>query len=137
VTNKLRTWAAAICALAGMALAGCGGDVTASPGYQQACHGEPLRDQAAIYKAQGDGYRINSRYRCIDRGSWEQVQQALARLEHERRPEMRALREAEADREHAQRLGRIAERAKAREQTAARTAVATQPLQVVDANHGS
>ncbi|MGN0857637.1 MAG: ComEA family DNA-binding protein [Stenotrophomonas sp.] len=116
-------------------LAGCGGDDTASQAYQQACHGEPLPDQQAIYQAEADGYRINSRYRCIDRQSWQEVQAAMARLEHARRPEVRARAEAAADAEHAQRLARIAARAAAREQ--AQVAVAPQVLQPVDANRGS
>ncbi|MET3009560.1 hypothetical protein ABXT00_09435 [Stenotrophomonas koreensis] len=116
-------------------LAGCGGDGTASQAYQQACHGEPLPDQQAIYQAEADGYRINSRYRCIDRQSWQEVQAAMARLEHARRPEVQARAEAAADAEHAQRLARIAERAEAREQ--AQAAVAPQVLQPVDANRGS
>lgn len=120
-----------------LGLPACAGDITATGEYQQACHGEPLADQRAVYRAQADGYRINSRYRCIDRQSWDEVQQALARIEHERRPGVRAQRQAEADREHAQRLARIADRAKAREQAAAHTAATAQPVQVVDANRGS
>ena len=130
-TKKLRM-AAVVYALL---LAGCGGDDTASQAYQQACHGEPLPDQQAIYQAEADGYRINSRYRCIDRQSWQEVQAAMARLEHARRPEVQARAEAAADAEHAQRLARIAERAEAREQ--AQAAVAPQVLQPVDANRGS
>lgn len=130
-TKKLRM-AAVVYALL---LAGCGGDGTASQAYQQACHGEPLPDQQAIYQAEADGYRINSRYRCIDRQSWQEVQAAMARLEHARRPEVQARAEAAADAEHAQRLARIAERAEAREQ--AQAAVAPQVLQPVDANRGS
>lgn len=65
------------------------------------------------------------------------MQQALARIEHERRPGVRTQRQAAADAEHAQRLARIAERAKARGQAAARSAAAAQPVQVVDANRGS
>lgn len=130
-TKKLRM-AAVVYALL---LAGCGGDGTASQAYQQACHGEPLPDQQAIYQAEADGYRINSRYRCIDRQSWQEVQAAMARLEHARRPEVQARAEAAADAEHAQRLARIAERAEAREQ--AQAAVALQVLQPVDANRGS
>ena len=130
-TKKLRM-AAVVYALL---LAGCGGDGTASQAYQQACHGEPLPDQQAIYQAEADGYRINSRYRCIDRKSWQEVQAAMARLEHARRPEVQARAEAAADAEHAQRLARIAARAAAREQ--AQAAVAPQVLQPVDANRGS
>ena len=130
-TKKLRM-AAVVYALL---LAGCGGDGTASQAYQQACHGEPLPHQQAIYQAEADGYRINSRYRCIDRQSWQEVQAAMARLEHARRPDVQARAEAAADAEHAQRLARIAERAEAREQ--AQAAVAPQVLQPVDANRGS
>ena len=130
-TKKLRM-AAVVYALL---LAGCGGDGTASQAYQQACHGEPLPHQQAIYQAEADGYRINSRYRCIDRQSWQEVQAAMARLEHARRPEVQARAEAAADAEHAQRLARIAARAAAREQ--AQAAVAPQVLQPVDANRGS
>ena len=120
-----------------MLLVACGGDITATAQYQDACHGEPLTDQQAVYRAEADGYRINSRYRCIDRQSWDEVQQALARIEHARRPEVRAQRQAEADREHAQRLAGIAERAEAREQMSVPTAAAIQRVQVVDANRGS
>ena len=131
-TKKLRM-AAVVYALL---LAGCGGDGTASQAYQQACHGEPLPDQQAIYQAEADGYRINSRYRCIDRQSWQEVQAAMARLEHARRPDVQARAEAAADAEHAQRLARIAARAAAREQ--AQAAVMPRVLdKPVDANHAS
>jgi DNA uptake protein ComE-like DNA-binding protein len=120
-----------------LGLSTCGGDITASQAYQQACHGAPLANQQAVYQAEADGYRINSRYRCIDRQSWQEVQQALARIEHVRRPDVMAQREAEADREHARRLAGIAERATAREQAAQRSASVMQAVQVVDANRGT
>ena len=120
-----------------LALSACGGDITASQAYQQACHGAPLANQQAVYLAEADGYRINSRYRCIDRQSWQEVQQALARIEHARRPDVMAQREALADREHTRRLAGIAERAMAREQAAQRSASVMQAVQVVDANQGT
>jgi hypothetical protein len=116
-------------------LGGCGGDVTASADYQQACQGAPLKDQLAVYKAEADGYRINSRYRCIDLQSWQEVQQALERIAHARRPEVMAQHQAEADRAHAQRLQQIALRTNAREQALA-SAVPV-PRHRVDANTAS
>lgn len=124
-------FALAVCVL----LAACTGPDSNSEAYRQACHGEPLSGQAAIYEAEADGYRINSRYRCIDRQSWDEVQQALARIEYERRPDVQALRQVEADREHAQRLQQIAERTRAREQAA--TSAVASPVVQVDANTAS
>ena len=60
-------------------LAACGrSDPFDDPDYAAACHGLPLRSVEERNAALENGYTLNPRYDCIDRRSWEAVQEAQA-----------------------------------------------------------
>lgn len=80
-------------------LSGCSESVEESPAdqaaYQAACHGAPLGSVEQRQKALEDGYSINQRYDCIDKGSFAAHERQLAEWNAAHTPEAIAQQEAE------------------------------------------
>jgi len=76
-----------------------------SPAYQAACQGPPLRTTERRNKADEDGYFVNRLYDCIDKTSFEEVEEQRAKWKAAHTPEALAQREAEL----AERAARAAE----------------------------
>lgn len=64
-----------------------------SPGYLEACHGEPLSLEERE-QAMQEGYEIRPGYHCIDKASWAAVQAQKAAWAAANTPEAIARREA-------------------------------------------
>ena len=66
-------------------------------GRAAACHGPALTSAAAREAAMTEGYAIHIGYHCIERASWEQVQQQKAAWAAANPPELLAQRQAERE----------------------------------------
>lgn len=78
--------------------------------YEAACHGPPLASVEAREQALSDGYEINSWFKCIDKRSYQQVQENKARWAAANTPEALAAAEAERKRRIAEDERQRAER---------------------------
>ena len=115
-------------------LTGCSKpDVTQTVEYQSLCHGQPLKSAEARDQAMEDGYLINSSFQCIDKKSYDAVQQRKAERAFANSAEGIAKRQVD-DAEREARLA--AEREQRRAQREAREAAipAEYTLRLVDAN---
>ncbi|HEU4853292.1 MAG TPA: hypothetical protein VFT37_14170 [Telluria sp.] len=113
-----------------------GGEADRSPEYQAACHGPPLGTIAKRYKAQEDGYFVNTIFDRIDKADYLAVEKARAEYAAANTPE--AIAQAKA--EFAASSARMAEERDRKEAEDAALKEATRPrmvLRPVDVNTGS
>jgi len=88
-------------------LAGCPGRVEDSAAFRAACHGERLGTVERRNAAMENEYVINRQFDCIDLASFAEVEAQKARDAAARKPEAVAQRQAQWEREEAERRSRI------------------------------